>query len=112
MERFKEFERKVVKTLVGSHLSAEQVEVILDSASFVSYDYTNWGYFLTVRHPSLPSARIVCDKPLIVGRSGGIDCGFVVFLENGELTLECHPCGPEAMPQDFRARQVEIEAAA
>lgn len=112
MERFTEFEREVVKTLVRSHIPADQVEALLDSASFLSYDHTGSGYFLTVRHPSLPLARVVCDRPLLVGRSGSIACGFVVFLENGQLTLECHAWGPEAMPEDFRVRRVDIEEAA
>jgi hypothetical protein len=62
-------------------------------------------YFLTVRHPSLLSGRTVCDRPRLVGRSGSIACGFVVFLENGELTLECQTWGPESVPVDFRDRR-------
>ena len=108
MKPFKDFERAVVKTLVKSHLPVDAIDAVLDFATFVSYDYTGAGYYLTVRHPSLPSARVVCDTPLIRGTSGTIGCGFVVFLENGELTLECHNAGPQDVPEDFRERRVEI----
>ena len=41
--------------------------------------------------------------------SGGIQYGFVVFLEDGELMLECFSFGNESMPEGFRDRQVDIE---
>jgi len=107
---FRDFERQVVRICLASELSADEVEAVLDAATFVSYDYTGSGYYLTVRHPSLPSARVVCDMPL-TGRSGNIVCGFVVFLENAQLTLECHTWGPQDVPADFRERQVEIRGA-
>ena len=108
MKPFRDFEREVVKILLASHVPIDEVEALLDSATWLSYDYTGSGYYLTVRHPSLPSARVVCDMPLITGTSGTIVCGFVVFLENGELTLECHTWGSEDVPEDFRERQVEV----
>jgi hypothetical protein len=108
MKPFKQFERKVVKALVSSHLPGDEVEAVLDGATFVSYDYTGSGYYLTVRHPSLPSARMVCDAPLLKGTSGKIVSGFVAFLENGELTLECHTWGAVDVPEDFREREVDV----
>jgi hypothetical protein len=108
---FREFEREVVKICLASHLPIDEVEAVIDSAVWVSYNYTGCGYYLTVRHPSFPSARVVCDMPL-TGTSGNIVCGFVIFLENGELTLECHTWGPEDVPEDFRERQVEIRRGA
>ena len=110
MKPFSDFEREVVKTCLASQLPVDEVEAVLDSATWVSYEYTGSGYYLTVRHPSLPSERAICDMPL-TGRSGNIVCGFVVFLGNGELTLECHTWGPEDVPEDFRERQVEIKGA-
>lgn len=108
---FRAFERKVVKTLVSRRMSVDQVTAVLDSASLVSCEHTGVGYFLTVRHPSLPSEKIVCSEPLLVGKSADVECGFVVFLEDGELTLECHTLGSDSVPEDFRERQVEIEPA-
>jgi hypothetical protein len=110
LKPFRDFEGEVVRICLESHLPAGGVEAVLGSATWVSYDYTGSGYYLTVRHPSLPSARVVCDMPL-TGRSGNIVCGFVIFLGDGELTLECHTWGPEDVPADFRERQVEIRGA-
>jgi hypothetical protein len=53
----------------------------------------------------------MCDEPFLLGTSGSISCGFIVFLGNGELTLECHTWGAESVPEDFRTRRVAIENA-
>ena len=112
MSAFADFERKVVTTLVTPHMDSDHVTALLDSASVVSYEHTGVGYFLTVGHPSLPSERIVCHEPLVTGTSGDVHCGFVVFLENGQLTLECHSWEGISVPEDFREQQVVIESAA
>jgi hypothetical protein len=36
--------------------------------------------------------------------------GFIIFIEDGELTIECHPWD-EDVPEDFRDREVEVTAA-
>lgn len=38
------------------------IEAVLAAAAFHSHDDTGSGYCLTFRHPSPPSARVVCDK--------------------------------------------------
>jgi hypothetical protein len=40
----------------------------------------------------------------------GLHCGFIIYIENGELTIECHPWGDD-VPEDFRDREVEITEA-
>jgi len=112
MSGFKDFEREAVKLLVGKSIPDVRLNSLLDSAEVVSYDHTGAGYFLTVRHPAVPSKRVVCDRPLIVGRVGDIECGFVVFLEGGALTLECHSWGDNEILEGFRELQVEIATAA
>jgi hypothetical protein len=109
MSIFSEFERKVVTTLICGHMNADQVTTVLDTASLVSYDHTGVGYFLTVQHPSLPSKRTVYDKPLLIGISGDVECGFVIFIEDSQLTLECHNWGLGEIPKDFRKKSVEIK---
>lgn len=112
MSQFRPFEAEVLKVLVSGHLAEDRLAKILDSAELVSYEYTGSGYFLTVQHSSLPARRVVCSKPLVLGRAGEVQCGFVVFLENAELTLECHTWGPIDVPKDFRDHGVEISVAA
>ena len=84
---------------------------MLDHGTLVSYEYTGSGYYLAVGHSSVPSDRFVCHQPIVLGTSGDVQFGFVVFLENGELTLECHTWGPVDVPDDFREQKVEIRVA-
>jgi len=109
MTEFREFESDVLRQLVAPGLGAEAVEAIVREAELVSYDYSGAGYFLTVKHPSLPSGRIVYNKPMVVGRVGNIESGFIVFIENGELMLECHTWGEVNLPENFREQNVIVE---
>lgn len=108
MSAFQAFERAVVLALVGRHLPSSVIESVLESGEVVSFEPTGSGYFLTVTHPTLPASRTVCDSPMLVGRADDLECGFVVFLENRELTLECHSWG-DPLPDDFRTRDVGVE---
>ncbi len=110
MSEFRVFESHVLHLLVAPKLGAEAVETLEREAELVSYDYSGVGYFLTVKHPSLPSERIVCDEPNVVGRSGNIQSGFIVFIENGELMLECYTWGEIVVPKNFREQHVIVEA--
>jgi len=105
------YERQAIAALVGGHLPLDVVTSVLADGELVSLEHTGAGYYLTVSHPSLPTERVVCNEPLLIGRVGELECGFVVFLENGELTLECHSWSEAGLPTDLRSRDVVIEAA-
>jgi hypothetical protein len=108
MSVFQEFERRVVRSLAASHMPRDAIDSVLRSAVLVSCDHTVGGYFLTVRHSLLADARSVWHTPLLVGRADNVQCGFVVLIENGELTLECHSWGNAGIPENFRDRHVAI----
>jgi hypothetical protein len=110
MDMFKEYEREVLRLLAAGVLTPEQIEVLASEGEFVGYDYTGGGYFLSVRHDSLPAERVVCNAPPVTGSADGVICGFVIFIENGELTLECHAWGEANIPEGFREGDVQIAA--
>lgn len=111
METLKNYEIEVIRLLVSNVLSVEQLDKVIHGAKPVSYDYTGCGYFLTLSHHLLPKQRIVCSEPLIIGKAGEINSGFVVFIENNELTLECHDFGGPTIPKDFREKDVQVTIA-
>ena len=90
---FKKYEEQVLDLLTASVLSRNQLESVKNDGVQEKYEYTGCGYYLDVKHPCLPIERIVCDDPLIVGNAGSFEAGFVIFIEKGELTLECHDWG-------------------
>jgi hypothetical protein len=93
MMLLKTYEVQVVRLLTSGILSPEQCEAALDEGRIVSYEQTGSGYFLCLSHPSLPQARTVCHRPIVTGHHGNEDCGFVIFIEKGQLVLECHTWG-------------------
>ncbi len=111
MSVFKDYERRVLSLLGPGALSPEQIEAVARESTFVSYEYSGCGYFLTIAHPSLPAERKVCSHPILMGHAEGIDCGFVLFIEDGELTMECHTWGAIDLPDGFREKDVRVEIA-
>jgi hypothetical protein len=104
----RDFEKSVCELLLSGILQPFRITEIVNNAEFKDYEYTGSGYFIKISHPFLPQERIVCSKPTVFGRSDGIECGFVIFIENGELTLECHSWGERDVPADFRNRDVRV----
>lgn len=107
-EIFNNYEKKVLEILVSNELSSEKLIDVIENAVFIGYEYTGSGYYLAVRHPNLPKNRIVCSKPTLVGEAENIKCGFVVFLENNELTIECHSWGELEIPENFREKNIQL----
>ena len=110
MSQFREFEKKAIRLLATAALGSEAVEAVLNEATLVSYEYSGVGYFVTVRHPILPAERVVLGEPLVIGRAGEIEGGFLVFVEDGEFMLECYTAGRIEIPSDFRECEVSVGA--
>ena len=110
MSILREYEKTVVHLLASGVLSPQQLDAVIREGKLVEYDYTGCGYFLTIKHAGLPLERIVCDTPKLTGSVDGIISGFVVFIEDGELTIECHSWGDVDVPEWFRDRDVQVAA--
>ena len=108
MLTIKEFEKEALKVLTSDVLSLAELEAVIEGPDSVSYEQTGSGYYLTLEHRSLPEKRIVCSKPVVKGVSGDIQCGFVVFVEDRRLTLECHSWGEKPLPGNFRDGAVTV----
>ena len=106
---FRPFEVEALRHLVVPVLGAAVTDEVVRDSELVGYEYSGCGYFLTVRHPSLPARRVVCSDPIVVGRFGDVQGGYIAFIENGELVLECYTAGAADVPADFRDRHVTIE---
>lgn len=108
MSEFREFEMEAIRFMAAGVLSEHQLRSVLEAEHLVCYNYTGSGYFLRVKHASLPlEARTLSDPP-VVGNVGEIQAGFFVFLGDQELTLECHTWGAVDVPEDFRDMQVVV----
>jgi hypothetical protein len=110
MGQFRPFEEEVLRLLASPKIGAKAVAKILAEAELVSYEHSAVGYFLTVRHSTLPVARTVISEPIVIGCSGNVKGGYIVFIENGELMLECYSAGEEEIPETFRDQHVLVSA--
>lgn len=112
MEILKNYEKKVLNLLASDVFSSDEINSIIRDCQLVGYEYTGSGYFLEISHSLLPNNRIVCDRPIVVGEADGITCGFIVFIENNRLTIECHSWGELNVTKDFRDKDVQAKAVA
>jgi len=106
--RFREHERTVLNILLSNESFPEDLRdaLIADVHDF-SLDVTGVGYFLELDHPDLPVNRAVMTEPLVMGRTGDHICGFIIFLGDRGLTLECHGYG-DPLPDDLRDRDIVV----
>ncbi len=89
-------------------LTELQLDLLRRAEKLDNYDYTGCGYFLTIKDVRLPSERLVLSNPPVVGSAGDVQAGFLVFLGEHELVLECHTWGSVDVPADFRQLDVVI----
>lgn len=108
MSIFAKFEEEVIDIIVAGTLTPELISSLKRDGSLVSYEYTGYGYFLKVAHPLVPKSRMVCDQPMVTGTSGDILAGFVIFIENQQVTFEGFPLDNNALPANFRELDVHI----
>ncbi|MEM6799112.1 MAG: hypothetical protein AAF589_06330 [Planctomycetota bacterium] len=108
MSIFTDYEQAVIELLLHREYSCEEVSRIFAGSELVSVEHTGCGYFLTAKHALFPTKRVVCDSPWVEGKAGGIHCGFVAFLEGGELLIDCHGMGTPDMPLTVREMDLAI----
>ena len=91
MSVFKDHERTVVRMLVAPHMPEDQLEALIATATVASYDHTGVGYFLTVRHQGVPTERVVCSSPVVIGKTDAVVCGWC--FHHRLLRTERNPSG-------------------
>ena len=112
MLAFRPFEIQVLRLLASHALPGDTLEAVLASAEAERFDYTGSGYFLTVRNQRLPVERSTLSEPAVVGIAGDVQAGFVAFIGDHELTLECHTWGAVDVPANFREQPVDVQTPA
>ncbi|NHZ61626.1 hypothetical protein [Massilia genomosp. 1] len=108
MTHFRQFELDVLGMLGSPTPYGDRLPLLARSASTIEVEYTGVGYFLSFGSSSLPLARAVLCDPLVIGEVDGIVCGFIAFVENHSLTLECYTYGDAGLPPHCRDRDVVL----
>jgi hypothetical protein len=106
---FKPYEVQILQTLVAHEFSRDHLMQLLEGASTPEVEYTNYGFFVSVKHPAIAKARRVYTGPMTLrGNFGAHSAGFIVFLEDDELTLKTFPWDGESLPATFRDSAVQV----
>jgi hypothetical protein len=108
VDNLKPFELEAIRVLAAHSLTADALAALANPSASILYRYSGSGYFVTIRDPRLPTKRLTCSVPPLVGVADNIVSGFVVFVGDGQLMLECHSWGYINVPADFRDRDVIV----
>ena len=107
MTHFRPFEVKALQLLCSATLGDIVMDAIRSDSEFVSYCYSGVGYFLTVRHHLLPTARIVLSQPIVVGEVGDVTGSHLAFIQDNKIMLEY--AATTDVPENFRDLPVRVE---
>ena len=102
------YEREVINLLCSDIVSSVLLQEVINFPESIECEFTGEGYYLDLVHKGLPNERVVCDKPNIIGRCQDQEIGFIVFIENGVLCLECYNYSNKIVPESLRYGTVEI----
>ena len=104
----KSFEKSAINLLATDVLANRLIEKLCSDSTLVRPEFTGHGYFLTLRFSDLPVERLVLDSPTVNGKAGELLTGFIAFVENRELTLECFAYGDGTVPKDYRDLDITV----
>ena len=104
----KKFELDAINVLASRELSPSAMVALAKPVAPIHYEYTGYGYFLTIKDVRLPLEPRTLSEPPIIGMAEDVVCRFIVFLGDGKLTFECHTLGPGKVPPDFREQAVVV----
>jgi len=100
--KIENYEREAINILCSGVLNNSILHGALNHPESIDVDFTGEGYYLTIKHKELPAERIVCDKPMLVGIFQEQEVGFIVFVENNSLCLECYNLSTKGVPESIR----------
>ena len=108
MSSLRQFEIEVLRILLAEVLTDDQWAEVEHYSGKVVYEYTGSGYLLTLPLSNLPPAPRTFSEPAVAGEAGPVRCGFVAYLEDGNVVLECHTWGEIDVPEGFRDLNVSV----
>jgi hypothetical protein len=76
--------------------------MLLEGAPPIQVEYTNYGFYVAVKHSLVGKERRVYSDPDLIAHSDGREASFVAFLEDDHLKLEIVPSDGESLPATFR----------
>jgi hypothetical protein len=108
---FADYEIEILRALLKPEFSQPEIEDLIMTGSITGFDFTGVGYFLEISSNLLPKERKVISNPIILGKTNKIEVGFVLFIENNTLLIECFSLGVNNLPENIRTLDLKLELA-
>ncbi len=102
-----DYEKWVLVEELASIIDGQTLDRISETMQW-ELQHTGVGYFLSLTDAHLPTQRQVypCNTPCRIGTHL---VGFVIFIENSEITIECHGWDGSPIPEDIRMQDSRKE---
>jgi hypothetical protein len=104
-----EYEIQVLRTMLKSEYSDLEIESLISTSTFSGYDFTGAGYFLQLSNDLFPEKRKVISDPILIGKADDFQVGFVLYLEDNSLTIECHSWSEKNPPENIRMMDIQLD---
>lgn len=106
--KLKDYEIQVFEKMLMNKLIKADWTMFIDNYKLVSYEYTGAGYFLKIRVNSLNLKKETIQKPIVIGEYDGLMLGFILYLYQNEIVMECHSWSSDNPPENVRDQDIKI----
>ena len=104
------FERDALTLLVADRIPNSVLFDVINKPETIECKFTGAGYYLDLKHQSLAGPRRVFSDVNVEGAFEGRTVGFVAFVDEKILTLECFAYGDDGIPDYIRHSRVNVYA--
>lgn len=106
-----QYEIDAIYILLTAKFNKDQIHNLI-TTSVSGLEFTGAGYFLEIQNNIFPFKRSVYSHPLIIGHGRNFKIGFINFIDNRTMIVECHTWGEENIPSSIRDQPIKIEVVA
>jgi len=103
------YEIQVIELMLKCKLSIDEWTKFLEGYELVDFEYTGAGYFLKIRACNLNLKEETIHEPIVLGENENFSVGFLLFVDQNEIVMECHSWGEINPPANVRELGIEIK---
>ncbi len=106
--KLEKFEIEILKIMIGDRLTSNNWCDFLSDYKIIGYEYTGAGYFIKIISEKIELKNEVISAPVPIGKIGELQIGFIIFIEDNNIIIECHSWGMENPPENIRQLDVKL----
>ena len=107
--KLRNYEIEVLKVMLDDRITIDQWNRFVLNYTIDDYDYTGVGYFLKIIHHQSFFEQETISKPVVTGKFEGCFVGFILYIEQGYICIECHNWGGKELSENVRDLDFRID---